>query len=219
MVRIHRCPRRFPQLDGLLENINRRPANHCREPPVHAQRRGKRSQRPWQHPSDHQGAPRRQQAHAGTGAAYSHQLVGPVDLCHRPADRYPGCTFWHAHLPNRVRRDFVCLCAGLYATNRRNDRQFSIVICIAALRAASMSASGRAIFQDETRADDPLLWLKSWQGAGDSLRGLGRASLTLVLLLCGVVMQAISDRWDAFGGVGQNALTGSTSDALLASTP
>jgi hypothetical protein len=28
-----------------------------------------------------------------TGAAHSHQLVGPVDLCHRPADRCSGRTF------------------------------------------------------------------------------------------------------------------------------
>jgi hypothetical protein len=29
----------------------------------------------------------------GTGAAHSHRLVGPVDLCHRPADRSSGPRF------------------------------------------------------------------------------------------------------------------------------
>jgi len=46
--------------------------------------------------------------HPGTGAAYSHQLVGPVDLCHQPADRYSGRTFWHAHLPMSGCRHMSC---------------------------------------------------------------------------------------------------------------
>jgi hypothetical protein len=44
VVRTHLRPRRFPQLDGLFENTNRRPGNHSREPPVHAPDERRRAQ-------------------------------------------------------------------------------------------------------------------------------------------------------------------------------
>ena len=54
----------------------------------------------------------------GTGATHSHRLVGPVDLCHRPADRSSGRTFWHAHLPKVVRSSAGYLYAALHGHSR-----------------------------------------------------------------------------------------------------